>query len=250
MITNAATGTRIDEIASGIYRISTPITHVPGGFSYNRYLVLDEAPLFYHTGPRGLFEDTSEAIATVLPVARLRYVAFSHYESDESGALNQLLAIAPQAVPLCGRLNAMLNADAFDRPARVLVDGEDLSLGARAVRWLDAPHVPHAWECGHLFESTTGTLFCGDLLTQPGRGETPLTENDILGPSERLRKSVDYYAHAPDTRAIIERIAEVRPTTLACMHGSAWRGDGRALLRALAEQLGDRPDKRDDRRGP
>jgi len=237
MITNTATGTRVDEIASGIYRISTPVTHVRGGFSYNRYLVLDEAPLLYHTGPRGMFAETCEAIATVLPVAPLRYVAFSHYESDESGALNHLLAVAPEAVPLCGRLNAMLNADAFDRPARVLADREDLPLGARAVRWLDAPHVPHAWECGHLFESTTRTLFCGDLFTQPGRGETPLTESDILGPSEALRKSVDYYAHTPDTRAIIERIAEVRPTTLACMHGSAWRGDGGALLRALADRL-------------
>ena len=121
MITNAATGTRIDEIANGIYRISTPVTHVRGGFSYNRYLVLDEAPLLYHTGPRGMFEETHEAPTTVLPVARLLYVAFSHYESDESGALNHVLAVAPEAVPLCARLNAMLNAD--PRPARARARG-------------------------------------------------------------------------------------------------------------------------------
>jgi len=185
-----------------------------------------------------MFALTREAIEAVLPVARLRYVGFSHYENDESGALNSFLAIAREAVPLCGRINALVNADAFDRPARVMADGESLELGLRSVRWLDAPHVPHAWECGHLFESTTETLFCGDLFTQPGRGETALADGDILGPSEALRKSLDYYAHGRDTRAMIERIAEVRPTTLACMHGSAWRGDGRALLRALADRLG------------
>ena len=238
MITDAQTNTRVDEIASGIYRISTPVTTIPGGFSFNRYLVVDGAPLLYHTGPRGMFTLTREAIAAVVPVERLRYVGFSHFENDESGALNQLLAIAPAAVPVCGRINAMVNGETFDRPARALADGEDLSLGSRSVRWIDAPHVPHAWECGHLFESTTRTLMCSDLFTQPGTGETALTEGDILGPSEAFRKAVNFYAYARDTRAVLERIAKEQPTTLACMHGSAWRGDGAALLRALADRLG------------
>jgi len=173
MITNMQSGTRVDEIADGIYRISTPVTKVPRGFSYNQYLVVDDAPLLFHTGPRGMFALTREAIRAVLPLARLRYVGFSHYENDECGALNDLLAIAPSAVPLCGRINAMLNGDTFDRRARVAAEGEDISLGERVVRWIDAPHVPHAWECGHLFESTTRTLFCGDLFTQPGaRGDS------------------------------------------------------------------------------
>jgi flavorubredoxin len=238
MITNSQTSTRVDEVADGIYRISTPVTNISGGFSFNRYLVVDDAPLLFHTGPRGMFPLTREAIAAILPVEQLRYIGFSHFENDESGALNQLLAAAPGAVPLCGRINSRVNGDAFDRPARALADREDLSLGSRSVRWIDAPHVPHAWECGHLFESTTRTLFCSDLFTQPGLGETPLTEGDILGPSEALRKSVNFYAHAPDTRAVIERIAKEQPATLACMHGSAWRGDGAALLRTLAERLG------------
>jgi len=237
MITNAQSNTRVDEVASGVYRISTPVTNIPGGFSFNRYLIVDAAPLLFHTGPRGMFALTREAIAAVIPVERLRYVGFSHWENDESGALNQFLAIAPEAVPLCGRVNAMVNGDAFDRTPRALGDGEDLPLGQRSVRWIDAPHVPHAWECGHLFETTTRTLFCGDLFTQPGPGETALTDGDILGPSETLRKSLDFYAHARDTRAVIERIAKEQPTTLACMHGSAWRGDGAALLRALADRV-------------
>jgi flavorubredoxin len=237
MITNAATRTRVDEIAAGIYRISTPVPDAPGGFSFNRYLVIDEAPLLFHTGPRGMFPLTREAIAAVVPVERLRYVAFSHFENDECGALNHLLAVAPRAEPVCSRVNAMVNGDAFDRPPRALADGESLSLGARAVRWIDTPHLPHAWECGYLMDPSTRTLLCGDLFTQPGTGETPLTEGDILGPSEQLRASLDYYAHARTTRALLDRLAKEAPTTLACMHGSAWRGDGAGLLRALADRV-------------
>jgi flavorubredoxin len=184
-----------------------------------------------------MFELTREAIAAVLPVERLRYIGFSHFENDECGALNLLLAAAPGAVPVCSRVNAMINGDAFDRPARALADGEALALGSRSVRWIDAPHLPHAWECGFLVEPASRTLLCGDLFTQPGTGETPLTEGDILGPSEQLRASLDYYAHSRDTRAQLERMAKEQPTTLACMHGSAWKGDGAALLRALAERV-------------
>jgi hypothetical protein len=50
---------------------------------------------------------------------------------------------------------------------------------------------------------------------------------------------MDYYAHAPQTAATLERLAREQPQTLACMHGSAWRGDGASLLRALARSLAD-----------
>ena len=238
MITDGPSQTRVDEIAAGIYRISTPVTVVPGGFSFNRYLVVDDAPLLFHTGPRGMFPLVPDAIAAVLPVERLRYVGFSHFENDECGALNHLLAVAPEAVPVCGRINALVNADAFDRLPRALGDGEELSLGHRAVRWIDTPHLPHAWECGYLFETGTRTLLCGDLFTQPGNGETALTSGDVLGPSEKLRASLDYYAHSRDTRGLLERLAKQAPATLACMHGSAFAGDGAALLRALADRVG------------
>jgi flavorubredoxin len=238
MITNTQSNTRLDEVASGIYRISTPVSNVPGGFSFNQYLVADDEPLLFHSGPRGMFPLVREAMAIVMPVERLRYVGFSHYENDESGALNLFLAAAPNAVPLCGRINAMVNGDAFDRPPHVLADGASLSLGSHSVRWIDAPHLPHAWECGYLFEARTTTLLCGDLFTQPGLGEAALTDGDVLGPSEALRGALDYYAHARNTRALLERLASEKPTTLACMHGSAWTGDGAALLRALADRLG------------
>jgi flavorubredoxin len=241
MITNIGTSTRVDEIASGIHRISTPVSDeaLPGGFSFNQYLVVDDEPLLFHTGPRGLLACVLEAVAAVLPVALLRYVAFSHFENDECGGLNGILAAAPRAVPVCGRINALINADAFDRPPRALADGEALALGRHRVRWIDAAHVPHAWECGHLHEESTRTLLCGDLFTQPGRGETALTEADVLEPSEAIRARLDYFAHGPNTRIVLARLADLRPTTLACMHGSAWSGDGAALLRALAERLDD-----------
>jgi len=231
--------TTIDEIADGIYRISTPLALPDGsGFSFNQYLVVDEAPLLFHTGPRRLFAATRDAIARVMPVANLRYVGLSHFEADECGALNEFLAAAPKAEPLCGRIAAMVSVGDFaDRAPRALADGEKLSLGKRAIRWLDTPHVPHGWECGFAFETTTRTLLCGDLFTQGGADNPPLTTADILGPSEAFRQPLDYFAHAPDTRATLHRLADLAPRTLACMHGSAWSGDGGALLRALADRV-------------
>lgn len=127
--------------------------------------------------------------------------------------------------------------DIADRCARVMSDGEELSLGNHRVRWFDAPHLPHGWECGYLSEERTRTLLCGDLFTQPGKDNPALTETDILGPCEAFRHTLDYFAHAVDSGEMLERLASCEPTTLACMHGSAWRGDGAQLLRALAESL-------------
>ena len=240
MITNAQSRTNIREIADGIFRINTPIS-VPGGvgqFSFNQYLILDDEPLLFHTGTRQLFPLVQEAISAVMPLQTLRFIGLSHFEADECGALNAFLAAAPQAVPVCGQIAAMVSVNDFaDRPPRALRDSEELSLGRRTVRWFDTPHMPHSWECGLMMESSTRTFFCGDLFTQGGPGDVALTEADILGPSEDFRKPMDYFAHAPNTRAILERLAHEEPKTLACMHGSAWRGDGGALLRSLADAL-------------
>jgi flavorubredoxin len=188
--------------------------------------------------PRGLFPLVSEAVSKVLPLDSLRYVAFSHVEADECGALNQFLAAAPRAVPVASRIAVMMSVnDLADRPGRALADGEVLSLGQHALRWHDAPHVPHGWETGFMMETTTQTLLCGDLFTQGGTGAVALTESDILGPSEAFRAPMDYYAHAPHTAAVLEKLAREKPQVLACMHGSAWRGDGAALLRELSKTL-------------
>jgi len=229
----------VHEIAEGIYRINTPVTiEGAGGFSFNQYFIRDDEPLLFHTGPRKMFPLVREAVASVLPVDKLRYIAFSHVEADECGSLNEWLAAAPQSVPLCGTIAAMVSiADLADRAPRALADGEVVALGKHTVRWFDAPHLPHAWECGFLAEERTATLFCGDLFTQGGAGLPPITESDILGPSEAFRKSMDYFSHTKHARVMLEKLASIHPTTLACMHGSAWQGDGAKLLRALADAL-------------
>jgi len=238
MITNPQSGTRVDEVAPAVYRISTPVSSLPGGFSFNQYLLVDEEPLLFHTGLRRMFPLVREAIAAVMPVERLRWVAFSHVEADECGSLNEFLAAAPQAQPLCSRVAAMVSVDDLaDRPARALEDGEAIRLGRSRVRWLDAPHLPHAWECGYLFEETGRTLFCGDLFTQPGAENPPVTTGDVLGPSEAMRAAMDYFSHSEGSRALLEKLAATKPRTLACMHGSAWSGDGGRMLLDLADAL-------------
>jgi flavorubredoxin len=238
LVTDAASGTNIAEIAEGIYRINTPVSLPGQDFSFNQYLLLADEPLLFHTGLRALFPQVRDAVAAVIAPDRLRHIAFSHVEADECGSLNLWLAAAPHAAPLCGRIAAMVSInDMADRPPRALADRETLDLGGRRITWIDAPHVPHGWECGFLHEETTRTLFCGDLFTQPGKGEVPLTETDILGPSEAFR-ALDYYAHGPNTGAVLERMAALEAQTLACMHGSAWRGDGARLIRALAAAVG------------
>lgn len=239
VVTNSQSGTNVHEVADGIYRINTPLV-IPGagGFSFNQYLIVDDQPLLFHTGPRKLFALVREAVASILPVERLRYIGFSHVESDECGALNQWLAVAPHSVPVCGTVAAMVSIeDLADRSPKALADGEALVLGSHLVRWLDAPHLPHAWECGFLMEESSRTLLCGDLFTQGGSDLPAITESDILGPSEAFRGAMDYFSHTKNTRALLARLAATEPTTLACMHGSAWKGDAAALLRALAEVL-------------
>lgn len=223
-----------------IYRINTPVSIGPGAdFSFNQYLVVDDEPLLFHTGQRQLFPVVKEAISRVMAVERLRHIGLSHFESDECGALNAFLAVAPHAVPCCSEIAAMTCITDFsDRAPRALADAETFTTGRRQFRWFYTPHVPHAWECGLLMETTTRTFFCGDLFTQGGKGEHALTSDDILEPSEAFRRPLDYFAHAPQTAATLNRLAQERPATLACMHGSAWQGDGSRLLRDLAKVVG------------
>lgn len=228
----------MDEVARGIYRISTPLDVIPGGFTFNSYLVADEEPLLFHTGYRRLFPTTLEAIGKMIPVEKLRWIGGSHFEGDEFGALNDLLAAAPGATPFGAEVGVLTSLNDFAcRPARGLQDGEEFSIGSRRMKWLYTPHIPHGWDCGILFDLSTGTLFCGDLFTQSGANLPPVTESEVLTASEQMRGMMDYYAHATSTSAILARLADLRPSMLACQHGSAYRGDGAALLLALAATL-------------
>ena len=239
-IVNSESGTRVDEIADRIYRISTPSTVVPGGFTFNQFLVVDEAPLLFHTGLVKLFPLVRAAVAHVLgDPSRLRYVSFSHFEADECGSLNDWLTLAPRAEAVCSGTAAMVSVnDVAIRPARIMTDGEELSLGSRVVRWIDTPHLPHGWESGLLFEPGTRTLFCGDLFTAGGADVRPLDEADPLGPALAMQKAVPYLVQGPHVRPLLTKLARTEPRVLGLMHGSAYQGDGGRALRALADAVG------------
>lgn len=239
-VTNAQSGTRVDEIADGIYRISTPVPPnpaLPAGFTFNQFLVIDEEPVLFHTGMRKIFPLVREAVASVIPVEKLRWLSFSHWEPDECGSLEEWLAVAPNATPLVGLIGSMVTASDASRAPRMLADGETMAIGKKRVRWLDTPHCPHGWDAGCLFETTTRTLFCSDFFTQPGAAHDPVTEGDILGPSEAMRAAMDYYANPRAASSLIEKLASTEAQLLACMHGAAYRGDAPAALRALAKVL-------------
>jgi flavorubredoxin len=229
--------TRIGEIGDGIYRLSTyaPQVAPPAGLTYNVFLILGDEPLLFHTGKRRMFPDLSAALARVLPLERLRWIGFGHYESDECGAMNEWLAMAPRAEIAHGQTACRVSLnDVADRTPRTLADGEVLDLGGKRVRYLDTPHIPHGWEAGVLYEESTGTLLCGDLFTQLGNAPA-LTTGDIVGPAIAAEDLFRFSTLHPSTGRTIRRLATLTPRMLALMHGPAFTGDGVAALRSLAD---------------
>lgn len=229
--------TRINEIADGIYRLSTFVPDIapPAGFTFNQFLVLGDEPLMFHTGLRKMFPLNREGLSRLISPEKLRWIAFGHYEADECGAMNEWLAIAPNAEVAHGRTGCMVSLnDMADRPPRVLDDSEVIDLGGgKRVRYIDTPHTPHGWDAGVLYEESSRTLLCGDLFTQLGDGPA-LTEGDIVGPAIEAEDLFRYSALAPQMGMTIRGLAELSPRTLALMHGPSFTGDGRAALRSLA----------------
>jgi len=230
--------TRIAEIADGIYRLSSFVPEIapPAGLTFNQFLVLGDEPLLFHTGHRHMFGFVRSAVARLVPPERLRWIAFGHYEADECGAMNEWLALAPQAEVAHGQTGCLVTLnDASNRPPRILADGETIDLGqSKRVRYLDTPHVPHGWEAGVLYEETTGTLMCGDLFTQLGDGPS-LTDGDIVGPAAAAEDVFKYSSLNPGMGPTIRGLSALAPRTLALMHGPSFAGDGAAALHALAD---------------
>lgn len=232
---------KITEIASEVYRIST--FHPEFGIQFNQFLLNDDEPFLMHTGMKKMFSATREGVASILDPATLRWIGFSHFESDECGALNEWLKIAPAAQAICSVVGAMVTVNDFaDRPARPLADGEVLPTGRHRLRFLATPHVPHCWDAGLVFEETGRTLLCSDLFFHPGDPE-PLTGADVL---ERARDAIvqnlsgplaNDMPYTPYTDATLRRLAALQPRTLALMHGSSYQGDGGAALHGLADVL-------------
>lgn len=231
--------TRIDEIAPEIVRLSTLVTGggMPGGFTFNQFLVLGEEPLLFHCGPRGLFPAVSTAMARVLPLEKLRWIGFGHVEADECGSMNRWLAAAPNAEVVHGLVGCEVSvADLADRAPRALANGATLDLGGKRIRFLDTPHVPHGWEACLLYEETTGTLLAGDLFTHLGDGLPAVTEADLVGRAMEAEDLFKASALTPQTAPTIRRLAALTPRTIAVMHGSSYAGDGAAALNALADE--------------
>jgi flavorubredoxin len=236
--------TTVDEIAERIYRLSTFVPDIgPSGFTFNQFLIDADEPTIFHTGPRGMFPFVSEAIATLMPLDRLRWIMFGHLESDECGAMNLFLEAAPKAQVAHTAVGCMVSIDDLaDRTPVPFVPNETLDLGGRQIRSIDSPHVPHGWDAHVIYEETTGTLFCGDLLTQVGDGPA-LTENDLVGAAIEAEDMFGSTCLTPQTAPTIRRLAELNPTRLAIMHGSSYEGEAASALMSIADEYERRLDR-------
>ena len=239
--------TKIAEIAPGIYRLSTWVAQVmpPAGFTFNQFLVMGDEPLLFHCGHRKMFPLVSGAVAKLMPLEKLRWITFGHYEPDESGAMNLWLAAAPKSQVAHGAVGCrVILGDAADRAPRSLADGEIIDLGGKRVRHLDTPHVPHGWDARVLYEETTGTLFSGDLFTHEGNGPA-IVESDISEAAMKSDRRSGATCLTPHTAPTLRKLAALKPKSLAVMHGSSYRGDCAGALNALADdyqrRLGSEP---------
>ena len=209
--------TRISEIADGIYRLDPRPRHRPAGrLCLQSVLVLGDEPLMFHTGLRKMFRLNRDAVSRIISPERLRWIAFGHFEADECGALNEWLAVAPQAQAAHGQTGCMVSLnDMADRPPRALEDGETVDLGGgKRVRFIDTPHTPHGWDAGVLYEESTRTLLCGDLFTQLGDGPA-LTDGDVVGPAIAAEDLFRYSCLNPGMGTTIRALAGLSPRTLA-----------------------------------
>jgi flavorubredoxin len=235
--------TQIDEVAPDIFRLSTFLADLQ--MQFNQFLVRDDEPLLFHTGPRALFPLVVDAVAKIIDAVKLRWISFSHFEADECGSLNEWLELAPHAEPACGLVGAMVSVNDYSkRPAHILQADDVLTTGTHTFRYLPTPQVPHAWDAGLLFDSTHRTLFCSDLFHQLGNVEA-VTEDDVV---DRFRATLvefsqgpfgDYIPYTKKTQGIIESLADLDPSVILPMHGSASRGNGAGALRDMGEMLRD-----------
>ena len=224
--------TRVTEIADGVHQLTTHVADM--NFSFNQYLVTGDEPLLFHTGPRQLFPLVSAAVSQVIPADQLRWVSFGHVEADECGSMNPWLELAPRATVAHSMTGCMVSLnDLADRPPRPLGNGEVIDAGTHRFRWIDTPHVPHAWEAGLIYDENTRTLFCGDLFTRLGTYDATSTD-DLIEPAIAAEDVFNSSSLAPTSGATLRRLADLDITTLALMHGPAYTGDCRAALNDLA----------------
>jgi len=230
--------TRIDEISPDLFRLSIYVPEFD--MQFNHFLVRDEEPLLFHAGLKAMFPALREAVAKLIDPATLRHIAWSHFESDEVGGLNQWLELAPNAQPVCTLVGKLVSVDGFAiRPAFGMTAADVLSTGKYRYRFHRSPHIPHGWDAGVLFEETTRTLFCSDLFHHFGDVEATTT-SDLIGPTEEgMRRMQDgplagYMPYTRQTEGVLRSLAELKPEALAVMHGSSFIGPSDRMLNDLA----------------
>ena len=233
---------KIDEIGDGIFRLSVFVPEIaaPAGFTFNHFLLLGDEPLLFHCGLRKTFPAVSAAVAKIMPIEKLRWLSFGHYEADECGSMNEWLAAAPHAQVAHGMVGTMVSLnDMADRSPRALADGEVIDIGGKRLRYIDTGHIPHGWDAGILFEETSSTLLCGDLFTHTGDAPA-LTQGDIVGPAIQAENLFQFSSIGPSTAPTIRKLADLAPRKLAVMHGSSFEGDAAKALRSLAGHYDER----------
>ncbi|MGE0659700.1 MAG: MBL fold metallo-hydrolase [Reyranellaceae bacterium] len=227
--------TRIDEVQDGIFRLSTYVPRGDTGITFNQFLIVADQPMLFHCGQRFLFDGMVQAMRKVIDPASLRWIGFSHGEADESGSMNEWLALAPQATVAHSRLGCSLAVqDHAIRQPRIVANGETIDLGGKTVRFIETPHVPHNWEACLLLEETTGTFFTSDLFTAFGKCDVESDGGDILAPAIATEEEAGFTSLGPNTGRTIRKLASLMPRHLALMHGPMWHGDGARMLDDLA----------------
>ena len=235
---------QITEIASNIFKITTFIPEA--NLQFNQFLIRDEQPLLYHTGMKRLFPSIKDTVAKLIDPSTIKWIGFSHFEADECGALGDWQKVAPEATAVCSFVSKMVSVDdvVAIRPAKALMDGDVLSTGSLSFRFLQTPHVPHAWDAGHLFEETNKTLLCSDLFHQDGEVEA-VTDSDIVGRFKEMLIEyqagpfANYLPYTTKTKKILKRLAELKPKAIASMHGSTYVGDGESAILDLEQAMKD-----------
>ncbi len=230
--------TTIHEIAPDLFRLSIYAPNLD--MQFNHFLVRDEEPLLFHAGYKRMFPDLRDAVGKLIDPSKLRHVAWSHFESDEVGALNEWLQVAPQAQPVCTFVGKIVSVDDFSiRPARGMTPADVLTTGKYRYRFYPSPHLPHGWDAGVLFEETRKTLFCSDLFHHFG-DVVPVTSSDLIDPTRKAMQQMrqgplaQYMPYTRQTEGVLRSLADLKPETLAVMHGSSYRGQADQLLTDLA----------------
>ena len=220
---------KTSEIAPDVYRFSVYVPEF--NLQFNHFLIKDDEPMLYHTGMKQMFPVLLEAVSKILPPSQIRWIGFSHFEVDECGALNDWLQVAPNAKGVCSEAGAILNmGDYAIKPVHAMQNNSILKTGQYTYRFIRTPHLPHGWDAGIMYEETNRTLLCSDLFHQNG-DVVDLTDKDVLGAYKNAiieyekGPLLQYSPYTHYTSKLLNALAELKPKTLAIMHGSSYYGD-------------------------